>query len=61
MSCDTSAPFPSHTSLPHYFVISLLRYFQLPIPKSFRIRTYEKRTRNSFRIRTSKMLELKVL
>jgi hypothetical protein len=29
--------------------------------KLFRIRTYEKRTRNSFRIGTSKMLELKVL
>jgi len=61
MGCGTSAPSPFRPSLPHCVVISLLRHFLLSNAKSFRIRTYEKRTRNSFRIRTSKMLELKVL
>src|ERR1700730_13598630 len=60
MGCETSTPSPSRPSLRHYFVILLLRHFLLQIPKSFRIRTYEKRVRNSFRIRTSKFIGLKV-
>src|SRR5579885_1718095 len=41
------------------FSRSLLPSASVPSPKSSGIRTYEKRARNPFRIRTSKSLDLK--
>jgi hypothetical protein len=59
MGRDTSASCPFRLSLPPYFVISLPRHFPLQIPDSFRIRTYEKCTDNSFGSAFPKRLNLK--